>query len=181
VWIAVGGTPQSVVRAGTLGLPMALAIIGGYPERFAPMVDLYREAASRAGHDPATLQVSINSHGFLADDATSPVKRHTPEGAGIDAVIDLRAVFQSYHRDVAVDGLHPLLTPQKGSLGLRDYEKVFCPDFKSGTDIFDARGIDRDRGCMVVVRPDQHVAHILPLDGTAALERFFAGFMLAPK
>ena len=69
VWIAVGGTPRSVVRAGTLGLPLALAIIGGQPERFKPMVDLYRESAARAGHDPATLPVSINSHGFLADDA----------------------------------------------------------------------------------------------------------------
>jgi probable LLM family oxidoreductase len=67
VWIAVGGTPQSVVRAGTLGLPLALAIIGGQPERFAPMVQLYREAGRRAGHDPATLKVSINSHGFVAD------------------------------------------------------------------------------------------------------------------
>ncbi|HEU4631655.1 MAG TPA: LLM class flavin-dependent oxidoreductase [Gemmatimonadaceae bacterium] len=67
VWIAVGGTPQSVVRAGTLGLPMALAIIGGHPERFVPLVDLYRDAAARAGHDPATLPVSINSHGFLAE------------------------------------------------------------------------------------------------------------------
>ncbi len=52
VWIAVGGTPQSVVRAGTLGLPLALAIIGGQPERFAPLVDLYREAGRRAGHAP---------------------------------------------------------------------------------------------------------------------------------
>lgn len=69
VWIAVGGTPRSVVRAGTLGLPMALAIIGGAPERFKPMVDLYREAAARAGHDPAELPVSINSHGFIAEDA----------------------------------------------------------------------------------------------------------------
>ncbi len=69
VWIAVGGTPASVVRAATLGLPMALAIIGGAAVRFKPMVDLYREAAGRAGHDPATLAVSINSHGFLADDA----------------------------------------------------------------------------------------------------------------
>jgi len=68
VWIAVGGTPRSVVRAGTLGLPMALAIIGGAPARFKPMVDLYREAASRAGHDPAALPLSINAHGFLADD-----------------------------------------------------------------------------------------------------------------
>ena len=69
VWIAVGGTPQSVVRAGTLGLPLAIAIIGGEPARFAPLVRLYRQAAERAGHDPATLPVSINSHGFLADTA----------------------------------------------------------------------------------------------------------------
>ncbi len=69
VWIAVGGSPGSVVRAGTLGLPMALAIIGGAPARFKPMVELYREAAERAGHDPATLPLSINSHGFIADDA----------------------------------------------------------------------------------------------------------------
>src|SRR5690606_18508920 len=55
VWIAVGGTPQSVVRAGTLGLPLALAIIGGYPERFVPLVDLYREAGEKAGHPPDAL------------------------------------------------------------------------------------------------------------------------------
>lgn len=67
VWIAVGGTPQSIVRAGTLGVPLALAIIGGMPERFVPMVELYRESARRAGHDPATLPVGINSHGFIAD------------------------------------------------------------------------------------------------------------------
>lgn len=67
VWIAVGGTPQSVVRAGTLGLPLAIAIIGGAPERFVQFVDLYRESARRAGHDPATLEVSINSHGLIAD------------------------------------------------------------------------------------------------------------------
>lgn len=69
VWVAVGGNPPSVVRAASLGLPMALAIIGGMPERFAPFVDLYRDAARRAGHDPSSLAVSINSHGFLADDA----------------------------------------------------------------------------------------------------------------
>ena len=69
VWIAVGGTPQSVVRAGTLGLPLALAIIGGAPERFAPLVDLYREAGARAGHAAARLKVSVNSHAFVADTA----------------------------------------------------------------------------------------------------------------
>jgi probable LLM family oxidoreductase len=67
VWVAVGGTPQSVARAAGLGLPMALAFIGGDAERFAPLVAFYREAAERAGHDPAQLSVSINSHGFIAD------------------------------------------------------------------------------------------------------------------
>ncbi|MFN0097236.1 MAG: LLM class flavin-dependent oxidoreductase [Gemmatimonadaceae bacterium] len=67
IWIAVGGTPQSVVRAATLGLPMALAIIGGSPERFKPFVDLYRESWAKAGHKADALQVSINSHGFIAD------------------------------------------------------------------------------------------------------------------
>jgi probable LLM family oxidoreductase len=67
VWIAVGGTPQSVVRAATLGLPLAVAIIGGMPERFVPLVDMYRSAAAKAGHNPETLPVSINSHGFIAD------------------------------------------------------------------------------------------------------------------
>ncbi|MDX0518051.1 LLM class flavin-dependent oxidoreductase [Sinorhizobium medicae] len=67
LWIAVGGTPQSVARAGALGLPMALAIIGGEPERFAPLFQLYREAARRSGQDPSKLKSSINVHGFIAD------------------------------------------------------------------------------------------------------------------
>jgi probable LLM family oxidoreductase len=74
VWIAVGGTPESVARAGVLGLPLALAIIGGLPEQFAPLVDLYYRAAEQAGHDrsrlrsrEAALRVSINSHGHIAD------------------------------------------------------------------------------------------------------------------
>jgi probable LLM family oxidoreductase len=67
IWIAVGGTPQSVVRAATRALPMALAIIGGMPERFKSFVDLYRESARHAGHDPATLPISINSHAFISD------------------------------------------------------------------------------------------------------------------
>jgi probable LLM family oxidoreductase len=69
LWIAVGGNPASVVRAGTLGLPLAVAIIGGMPERFAPLVELYRESARAAGHDPAELDVSLNVHGYIADDS----------------------------------------------------------------------------------------------------------------
>ena len=76
VWIAVGGTPRSVVRAGVLGLPLAVAIIGGTPERFAPLVELYRKAAGEAGHDPKTLPVAINSHTFVGDpDAFWPAYR----------------------------------------------------------------------------------------------------------
>jgi probable LLM family oxidoreductase len=67
VWIAVGGTPQSVVRAGALGLPLALAIIGGEPARFAPFFDLYRRAAREAGHAPEGLATSINVHGFVGE------------------------------------------------------------------------------------------------------------------
>jgi probable LLM family oxidoreductase len=67
VWVAVGGTPQSVIRAGSLGLPLTLAIIGGQPERFVPLVDLYREAANAAGHDPATTTLAINTHAFVAE------------------------------------------------------------------------------------------------------------------
>jgi probable LLM family oxidoreductase len=73
VWIAVGGTPQSVARAGALGLPLALAIIGGAPERFVPLTELYREAARRAGHDPAKLRLAVHLHGFLADTAQEAI------------------------------------------------------------------------------------------------------------
>jgi probable LLM family oxidoreductase len=78
IWIAVGGTPQSVVRAGILGLNLALAIIGGYPEQFAPLVQLYRQAAEQAGHDPDKLAFSINSHGFIADDRQQALDESFP-------------------------------------------------------------------------------------------------------
>lgn len=78
IWVAVGGTPESVVRAATLGLPMALAIIGGMPERFAPYFDLYRQAAAQAGHDPSHIPLSINSHGFITDDSRQAADEYYP-------------------------------------------------------------------------------------------------------
>src|SRR5271157_6603615 len=74
VWIASGGTPQSVARAGALGLPLAIAIIGGEPARFGPLAELYREAGRRAGVAPEALALGINGHGFLADDADTAVE-----------------------------------------------------------------------------------------------------------
>lgn len=78
IWVAVGGTPESVVRAASLGLPMALAIIGGMPERFAPYLDLYRQASAESGFDPLTIPLSINSHGLIADDAQDAVNTYYP-------------------------------------------------------------------------------------------------------
>lgn len=78
VWLAVGGTPASAVRAGTLGLPMAVAIIGGIPERFVPFVDLYRETALKAGHKVEDLQVSINSLGYIADTSQQASDEYFP-------------------------------------------------------------------------------------------------------
>ncbi|MCB5174331.1 LLM class flavin-dependent oxidoreductase [Microvirga lenta] len=83
VWIAVGGTPQSVVRAGVLGLPLALGIIGGQPERFAPLASLYREAAARAGHDPAALKIGINTHGYIADTSQQAADEFFPAYAQV--------------------------------------------------------------------------------------------------
>jgi probable LLM family oxidoreductase len=81
VWVAVGGNPESAVRAGTLGLPMALAIIGGMPERFTPFAELHREAARRAGFDPPRL--SINSHGYIADTSRQAIEESFPYAASM--------------------------------------------------------------------------------------------------
>jgi phenol 2-monooxygenase/3-hydroxybenzoate 4-monooxygenase len=115
---------------------------------------------------------------FLEQSPDSPVRKYTRADQDVDAVFDVRAIFQQSHRELAIEGMPALLLPRKGRLGLRDYEKVFSPDLKDGPDIFDVRGIDRARGALVVVRPDQYIAHVLPLDGHEALARFFAGFML---
>ena len=115
---------------------------------------------------------------FLAQSANSPVRRFTPTGADIDSVIDLRAVFQQAHRDLKVDELPPILLPRKGCFGLIDYEKAYCPDLKNDADIFDLRGINRAMGAMVVVRPDQYVSNVLPLDGFDELAAFFGQFLL---
>jgi phenol 2-monooxygenase len=114
---------------------------------------------------------------FLASDA-SPITRYTPADADPDSVIDVRAVFQQGHRELAVDGMPSVLLPRKGRFGLIDYEKMFCPD-PEAEDIFELRGVNREIGCMVVVRPDQYVAHVLPLHGHEALADFFAGILIA--
>src|SRR5213592_4003945 len=75
VWVGVGGTPESFVRAGLLGLPLMVAIIGGQPRQFAPLVDLYRRAGAEAGHAPETLQVGLHVFGYVDDDYRSAAEK----------------------------------------------------------------------------------------------------------
>jgi phenol 2-monooxygenase len=116
---------------------------------------------------------------FLSESPASPIRNYTPPDADIDAVIDVRAVVQRNHRELAAGLIPPFLVPRKGRYGLRDYEKLFCADVRGEADIFDRRGIDRTDGCIVVVRPDQFVANVLPLDGVSELAAFFDRFMIA--
>lgn len=123
---------------------------------------------------------------FLSEDDRSPLLRFALPGtdadAGVDAdsdtMFDLRAVFQASHHELTVTDLPSLLKPRVGKLSLIDYEKAFCSKFTGGTDIYTERGISRERGALVVVRPDQHVAHVLPLDGYDELAAYFGGFLL---
>jgi phenol 2-monooxygenase len=130
--------------------------------------------------DPASRDSRMRALCDVLGSEKSPLTRFTPAGADPDSVIDVRAVFQQAHRALAVDTLPSVLLPRKGRLGLIDYEKAFCPDFGAG-DVFDLRGIDREAGCMVVVRPDQYVAHVLPLDGHEALGDFLSGVLVETR
>jgi phenol 2-monooxygenase (NADPH) len=116
---------------------------------------------------------------FLAESPDSPIRKYTSPDADIDAVIDVRAIVQRNHRELASELIPPFLVPQKGRYGLRDYEKLFCTELNGQDDIFEQRGIDRADGCIVVVRPDQFVANVLPMDGVSELAAFFDRFMIA--
>lgn len=111
---------------------------------------------------------------YLANSAASPAQKYTPKGTDIDAVIDTYSVFQQ--QDLSMHDLHGHLWPAKGKYGLHDYEKAFHAQI--GNDVYDLRGIDRSSGCVVIVRPDQHIASILPLTAHAELSAFFDAFMI---
>ena len=114
---------------------------------------------------------------FLAHSPASPVKRYTPVGADIDAIIDTYAIFQDHN--LSMPELHNYLWPAKGKYGLRDYEKVFHT--QTANDVYELRGINRRDGCVVIVRPDQHIANILPVTAHDALAAFFDTFMIKQK
>ena len=112
----------------------------------------------------------------------SPVRRYTPADADVDAVFDVKAIVQGGYDEIDVTSVPEIFRPESGPLGLMDWEKVFAaaPTRWNETDFFDARGLSRD-GVVIVVRPDQYVAHILPLDATDALAAFFDRWMLPQR
>lgn len=118
---------------------------------------------------------------FLQDDPKSPLRQFTPEGDACDSVIDFRAILQQKFRDVEFADLPSLCRPQKGRFGLVDYEKAFCADHRVDADIYTLRQINRETGCLIVVRPDQYVADIMPLDALDRLTSFFNAFMLRAR
>lgn len=121
---------------------------------------------------------TISLCNFFADSNDSPIQLYTQASKDIDSVIDIRVIFQQSHLDLDLVSAPYLLRPVKGRLGLTDYEKIFCPDIEPAEGVFDVRGIDRAKGCMVVVRPDQQVAQVLPLNAYEELSTFFANFMI---
>jgi phenol 2-monooxygenase len=187
---------RSVLTGATSHQHLAQGLVIGTRFHSAPVIRLADAKPVHLGHaaqadgrfriyafspaeDPAAEGSAIRALcNFLSEARESPVRRHTSVGADIDSVIDLRAVFQQDHRELAVEAMPSLLLPRKGRYGLIDYEKMFCPDPKNGHDVFAMRGIDRKAGCMVVARPDQYVAAVLPLDDFAALAAYFDAFML---
>lgn len=129
--------------------------------------------------DESGLAVGSSLHrlcAFLESDSRSPIRQFSPVDADIDAVIDFRAILQMAHREVDIGQLPAILNPPKGRYGLVDYEKVYCAARHS--DIFAQRAVSRELGCVLILRPDQHIAGIVRLDDQTALATFFEGFMV---
>jgi phenol 2-monooxygenase/3-hydroxybenzoate 4-monooxygenase len=180
--ITGAATHQSLARGFTVGMrfhsAQVLQVTDAKPVHLghAALADGRWRLYAFAGAQDSSLRALCR---FLEESPDSPGRRFTPKGQDTDAVFDLRAVFQQPHTEVAIEAMPALLRPAKGRLGLYDYEKVYSAVMKNIPDIYDLRGIDRQQGALVVVRPDQYIAHVLPLDAHAALAAFFAGFMRA--
>ena len=189
--VATHYAPTTVLTAPTTHQALAKGFTIGMRFHSAPVVRIADAKPLQLGHvaraDGAwRLYAFADASGqklrelaaFLAESPKSPIRRFTPTGAEIDSVIDFRAVFQQGHRDLKVEELPSMLLPRKGHFGLIDYEKAHSPELRPGLDIFDLRGIDRAHGALVVVRPDQYVSTVLPLEAHGQLSAFFGQFLL---
>ena len=134
---------------------------------FAPMQD---------PTDPASSIAALCE--YLQNDIESPIRKYTVHNHDIDSLISVYGIFQQHHHDLEFEATPSLLRPLKGKFGMKDYEKMFCPNLKDGPDIFDLRAVNRDHGCIVIVRPDQYVANVLPINDYKGISSFFNAIFL---
>jgi len=153
------------------GKPMQLGHVVRADARWRLFVFADRAAPGEGSRFAALMQ-------FLDSDPGSPIRRFIGPDDAPDSLIDLRAVMQQGFRELNISDLPALLRPAKGRLGLTDYEKVFSPDLKNEQDIFEMRNINREEGCIVILRPDQYVAEVMPLDAHQALGKFFDAILI---
>ncbi|MFC9561359.1 FAD-binding monooxygenase [Agromyces sp. NPDC056965] len=132
----------------------------------------FADAAAPAQHGSALADWAK----WLAEASESPLTVHTPDGGNFDDFFDVKVVYQQPHLEVDLGDVPAVFLPKNGPFGLTDYEKVYATD--PADDIFEERGLARG-GVVVVVRPDQYVAQVLPLSATGELAEFFRGAMLA--
>ena len=126
-------------------------------------------------------------------DVNSAINRFTDPAADRDSTFDIYAISQEHHLDVDITDIHELLQPAKGKFGLKDLEKVFSaektngrllgniPGLEATQDLYDLRGVDRAKGAVVVVRPDQYIAQVLPLNDFDTFDKYFATYLLDTK
>ncbi len=174
IWVGVGGNPASVVRAGALGLPMALAIIGGEPDRFAPLTDLHRRALREYGHDPAAAPTAVHAHGFVADDAATASEQFFPS-------------YQVAMTQLGRERGWPPLTRQgfEGAVSPRGSLVLGSPDQVAAKIVRMQRTLGIDRFMLHVsvgTMPHEQVLHAIELLGTQVaplVEAELAGSQLA--
>ncbi len=178
---------QSLARGWTIGMRLHSAMVtrlaDALPTQLAHTIKAdgrWRLFLMASQHDPAHAQSPLwQLCNYLSTDPSSPMLRYKDALDNPDALIDLRAVLQQSHKQTNINDMHPFLTPTKGKLGLKDSEKLFCAKTRDENDIFDKRGISRE-GCMVLVRPDQYVADVMPLLAAERLSTFFSKIFI-PK
>ncbi|MPQ97083.1 LLM class flavin-dependent oxidoreductase [Modestobacter sp. I12A-02628] len=168
IWVGVGGTPQSFVRAGLLGLPLMVAIIGGEPRRFAPLIDLYRRAGAEAGHPAEQLQVGLHVFGFVADSTQQAADAMYPGWAEMFTKISRERGFAAPDRRQfdATSGTH-------GAFFIGDPETVAAKALRVSADL---GGVDRIALQMTNPRLGHaELLHSIELLGTEVVPRVAAG------
>jgi len=163
VWVGVGGSPESIIRAGTRGLPVALAIIGGNPDRFAPFADLHRRTLLESGHDPAQAPLAVHAHGYIADTAEQAADEYyNPYAVAMTQLGRERGWGPMTHAQFE------MMQAPSGSLVLGDVETVA----KKIIRMKEVLGIDRFMlHVSVGTLPHEQVLHSIELLGTEVAPR----------